>query len=136
MGRRPRPPLEYLGKAGCPYNARKVLVPKAKGCASMTVARFVPWGIEPEHGIALSVLAKYLGVQPSRLRRESRAMGHRQWYEPAAYRERKRCPHGKRLLVSEADAAKLIVCARVRQGQRQPSGRRASAARPDPPDRH
>jgi hypothetical protein len=98
----------------------------------MTVARFVPWGIEPEHGIALSVLAKYLGVQPSRLRRESRAMGHRQWYEPAAYRERKRCPHGKRLLVSEADAAKLIVMARVRS-QRRPAVSTTAPAQVAPP---
>ena len=100
------------------YRSRKVLVPEFPGRASMTVARFVPWGIQPEEGLRVSALARHLGIRRDDFGRLLRRLGMRTWHEPAAPENRRTSPNGKRFLISEEDAARVIVRFRARAGRR------------------
>ena len=114
-----------------PYALRKVLVDKRFGCASMTMARFVPWGLPLETpGIQLQTLAKYLGERPQRIRRLARRLGLACYYGNAVHEHRKRRLHGARLMVSEDDAARVIVYVRAKEGRK---AMRSSRQKPQSP---
>ncbi len=99
----------------------------------MTVARFVPWGIQPEEGLLVIALSRYLGMDRDVLGKLLRRLGIRTWHEPATHEARRRSPSGKRLLVSEEDAARLIVRIRARDGRRLLKASDASHAHPGEP---
>lgn len=108
------------------FDERKVLVPPyadGRRQASMTIARFVPWGIPEPTGIRLRALSAYLGADMKTVWRWTNQLGIRRYYGPAAKADAYRRMKSRGHLISEEDAARLIVYARVRQG---------SAAAPQP----
>lgn len=83
----------------------------------MTMAKTVPWGIPPEDGIPTILLARYLGIQRNHFGLLLKKLGVRTFYGPPANRPDRRA-RSQRMLVSEEDAARVIVRVRARAGDR------------------
>lgn len=103
------------------YRTRKVLVPKfyldeqgeKRRQASMTVARFVPWGIPEPTGIRLRTIARYLETDMKTVWRWTNVLGIHRYHGPAERPTRRLQSRGH--LISEEDVARLLVHARTRQ---------------------
>lgn len=110
------------------YKQRKVLARDQYARPLMTMARFVPWGIPPEQGIPTVKLAKYLGIRRNYLVTMVRRLGiEPYWSSPE---DSSRSTRGQRLLVSEEDAARVIVHVRARDGARILRSKASPAAPP------
>lgn len=93
----------------------------------MTVAKNVPWGIPPPDGIPVSALARYLGLDRATVAAHAKRLGiHRYWGPPKDQAWRKTRSLG--MLVSEEDAARLIVHVRAREGKKLLSAREREAS--------
>lgn len=112
------------------YKLRKVLCPRVTvGYPVMTIARYVPWGLplEPD-GIRVSALCRYLGLRRDRMTHLLRRLGIPTVYE--APQSGKRNARGQFMLLTEEDAAKVIVHVRARAGEKSLKARAASPAEP------
>lgn len=109
------------------YRLRKVLVPRfyvdeqgeKRPQASMTVARFVPWGIPEPTGIRLRTVARYLEADMKTVWRWTNVLGIHRYHGPAERPSRRLQSRGQ--LISEEDVARLLVHARTRRAVRSPS---------------
>lgn len=99
------------------YKQRVVLARDQYARPVMTMARFVPWGIPPEDGIPTIVLSRYLGYRRDHFTPLLRKLGV-ETYWASALDHQTRATRGLRMLVSEEDAARVIVHVRASDGAR------------------
>lgn len=114
-----------------PYALRKVLVKQEEGCASMTMAKFVPWGIPLRPpGIRCANLGAYLGMSSERVIAIAKRLQMELYYDAPLLKHRKTCTRSKSKMVSEENAGRLVLYFRAREGRRLTREPRSSQATP------
>lgn len=102
-----------------PYRLRKVLVKQTKGCAAMTMAKFVPWGIPMNPpGFRCATLALYLGVPSTKVLYWAKRLGLELFYDAPLLKQRYRAKRSKSKMVTQEGAARIIAHARAMDGRK------------------